>query len=367
MKILFIGDYSNLHTTLARELRKMGHTAHVMSDKCGYMDLESDIFIERSPGLRGSFKYLFDLFGLLPKLKDYDVVQLINTNFLKLRPQKIKYFYDRISEQNRSMFLTLAGNDYYYVKACYDARLFRFSEFRIGKEFAPGHLAKPEHTYGWMSHANKLWAEYLLQKINGAMAVLPEYLMPVKEMLGDKVVFTNLPIDFSQLPQSPVHFDGGKVNLVVPMRSGVEEMKGTRILYNIAKEIKDLLPDKVNLDVIKDVSFNEFLRRISKSDIILDQLYAYSPAMTALYGMALWKVVATGAQPEYYESIGYTESKPLFSLSPFDKDIKERLTNLIDNPDEIIRLGELSKEIALKNNDSKLVAERFLKHWESHI
>lgn len=367
MKILFIGDYSNLHTTLARELRKMGHQADVLSDGCGYMNLSTDFYLKRQPGIKGSFKYLFDIFNLLPKIKDYDVVQLINSNFLSLKPQKIKYFFDIIKKQNRSTFLTLAGNDYFYVKACYDAKLFRYSEFKIGNNFTAGHLAKPSHMYGWMSYANKHWAEYLLSNIDGAMAVLPEYEMPVRDILGEKVCFTNLPVDFSELPSNPVNFKDDKVNLLIGMRSKVEDFKGTKILYKIAKELEEEMSGKVSVDLVKDVSLKEFLDRMSQSDIVLDQLYSYSPAMTALYGMALSKVVATGAQPEYYEAIGNPEDKPLFSLSPLDTDVKERLKLLIDNKEEILKRGSQSFKIVKDNNDSKLVAQRFLNHWQSRI
>ncbi|MCH5235401.1 MAG: hypothetical protein J1E16_08890 [Muribaculaceae bacterium] len=365
MKILFIGDYSNLHTTLARELRRMGHQADVLSDRCGHMNLSTDFYLKRTPGIIGGFKYLFELFNLLPLLRNYDVVQLINTNFLSLKPQKYKYFYDILKKQNGSIFLTLAGNDYYFCKACYDAKLFRFSEFKIGEEFAPGHLAKPEHLYGWISNANKNWADYLLENINGAMAVLPEYEMPVKGILGEKVKFTNLPVDFSELPSNPVHFSDDKVNIFVGMRSGYEDMKGSKILYKIAKELEDEMPEKVKTDLVKDLPFNEFLNRLAKTDIVLDQLYSYSPAMTALYAMGLGKVVGTGAQPEYYEYIGNSTEQPLLSLSPFDKDIKERLVNLIENKNEILKRGEQGRNIALKHNDSRLVAQRFLDHWQN--
>ena len=244
MKILFVGDYSNLHTTLARELRRMGHQADVLSDRCGHMNLDTDFYLKRTSGIIGGFKYLYDLFNLLPLLKGYDVVQLINTNFLRLKPQKYKYFYDILKKQNGSIFLTLAGNDYYFCKACYDAKLFRFSEFKLGKDFTPGHIANPGYLYGWISNANKNWADYLLENINGAMAVLPEYDMAAKPILKDRVTFTNLPVDITELPKAS-NFVEGKIKIFVAMRSGVEHWKGTKLLYKLAQEIEKEMPDKV--------------------------------------------------------------------------------------------------------------------------
>lgn len=361
MKILFIGDYSNLHTTLARELNRMGHQAHVLSDRCGHMNLQSDFFLKREKGILGGFKYLYDIFSLLPKLKDYDVVQLINTNFLSLRPQKIKYFFDILKKQNGSVFLTLAGNDYYFCKACNDAKMFRFSEFKIGNSPTPAHAANPHHLYNWLSHSNKLWAEYLFANINGAISVAPEYDMAARDLLGDRLLFSNLPVDFSELP-SPVSFQGDKVNILLGMRSGFEDSKGTKTLYKIAKEIESQMPEMVNINLAKDLPLKDFLDLMSKSDIVLDQLYSYSPGMTAIYAMALGKAVATGAQPEYYQYIGNPIEKPLIPLSPFDTDIQQRLISLIHNRNEIISRGEQGKRLAHSLNAAPIVAAKYLSH-----
>lgn len=364
MKILFIGDYSNLHTTLARQLRRMGHQADVLSDGCEHMNLHSDFYIKRNPGFIGSFRYLYDLFNILPDLKGYDAVQLINTNFLKLRPQKIKYFYDRIKEQNGGMFLTLAGNDYYYAKACYEGKLFRFSEFKVGKDFTPGHNEKPEHLYGWISNKNRILAEYLYEDVKGAMSVLPEYDMVGRPILGDRLKFTNLPIDLSEIPPAFEKKDN-KIRILVGIRSGAQIFKGTLKLRDIAMEIEKEMSGKVEAVVVKDLPLRDYLNIMAEADIVLDQLYAYSPAMNALYAMALGKVAATGAQPEYYEYIGNPKDKPLFSLSPLDADIKLRLKDLVEQPSLIKEKGQQSKEIVKANNDSRIVAERFLKHWEN--
>lgn len=363
MRILFIGDYSNLHATLASELRRRGHHVDVMSDGCGYMNVPTDFFIERRKGFFGGFRYLYDLFNLLPRLKDYDVVQLINSNFLSLRPGKIKYFFERIKDQNRSVFLTLAGNDYYFSKACNDAKIFRFSEFKIGDKPTEFHTVNPERLYGWISNDNKKWSEYLYEKIDGAVSVLPEYDMAAKDILGNRLTFSNLPIDLSNLNPNPIDFDK-PIKLFIGMRGGMEVQKGTRILHTIAKDIERELPEKVEVECVRNLSLKEYLLRMNSSNIVLDQLYSYSPGMNALYAMALGKVAGTGAQPEYYEYLGNPPEKPVFCLSPLDTDIKERLVNLVNNPDEIARIGQESRKLVETHNDVKIVAERFLNHWK---
>ena len=84
MKILLIGEYSNVHTTLAKGLRALGHQVCVMSDGDSWKNYPRDIDVARQPGKIGGVKLLTKVYSLLPKLKGYDIVQLINPMFLEL-------------------------------------------------------------------------------------------------------------------------------------------------------------------------------------------------------------------------------------------------------------------------------------------
>ena len=364
MRILFIGDYSNLHATLAEELRKRGNEVTVMSDGCGYLGSHTDLYISREKGLLGGIKYLYNLFNLLPSLKDYDVVQFINPNFLSLRPGKIKYFFDRLKAQNGKMFLTLAGDDYYFCKACLDGKVFRYSEFKIGDEFTEFHKSNPNRLYGWTSYANRHWNEYFYEKIDGAMSVLPEYDMVAKQIIGEKTTFTNLPVDLSILPIPVYNFDS-PLSIFFGIRPGMEIQKGIKKLLNIAKEIESEKPELIKIETVSGVSLREFIERMKNSHIVLDQLYAYSPATTALYAMGMGKVACTGAQPEYYEYLGNPDTRPVFSLSPFDTDIKERLMALLTDQEKIKKLGQQSRTLVETHNDVKKVTDKFIKAWDA--
>lgn len=363
MKILFAGDYSNLHGCLAGELSRRGHEVTVISDRGKYLESRTDIPLIRKPGILGGFSYLYRLLSILPELKGYDVVQLINTNFFDLRPGKIKYFYDRLRDQNGSTFLTLASDDYYFVKACADAKIFRFSEFKTGKEFTEFGKTKPERYYGWLSQANRKLADHIYENINGAMAVLPEYDMAARPVIGEKTVFTNLPVDLSYLPYSPLEIED-RLKLFIGIRGGMEIQKGTKNLLAIARELEREMPGKVTVDDVRNLPLKEYLERMKGSHMVLDQFYAYSPATNALQAMALGKVAASGAQPEFYEYLGKDYGYPVFSLSPLEPDTKERLAAIIENPDPLTEMSRNGRKLVEENNDVKIVADRFLAHWE---
>ena len=88
MKILLIGEYSNVHHSLATGLRALGHSVTVVSDGDGWKNYPRDIDISRtSTHPWHTLSYLLRLHRLWPKLKGYDVVQLINPVFLELKAE----------------------------------------------------------------------------------------------------------------------------------------------------------------------------------------------------------------------------------------------------------------------------------------
>ena len=106
MRILFVGDASNLHNTLACALRRMGHEVTVVSDGSRWMDTNRDINLTRGPGLSGAVRYVCDVMRTLPRMRGYDVVHLVNPIFLSLRPGKVRLVFDYLRKHNRSVFLS---------------------------------------------------------------------------------------------------------------------------------------------------------------------------------------------------------------------------------------------------------------------
>ena len=366
MKILFIGDYSNLHSTLARELRRRGNTVTVLSDRCGCMDIDSDIYLQRGNYPGAGVTYLYRLFSLLPRLSGYDVVQLINPHFFSLRPGKLRYFLRELRRANGSVFLSLAGDDHFFVRACLDRDTFRYSEFRIG--YMPTEFSKmcPQHEHGYMLPSVQHYTEALYAAIDGAMSVLPEYDMAARPILGDKLAYTGLPIDLDELTATPLP-DTDKVRILVGMRSQYVTSKGTDHLLRIAREAAEKKPGLIEVENVVDLPWTQYLDKIRSSHIVLDQLYSYSPAMNALDTMALGRVSGSGAQPEYYDMIGEKELRPIISLSPYEQDIAGTLYALAADRRRLEQMAADGRKLVERHNDTRLVTDRYERHWAKHL
>lgn len=361
MRILFFGDYSNLHACLASELRRRGHEVCVVSDGGRYLQTESDILLDRKAGMFNSMKYLYRVSSIVSELKGFDIVQLINPNFLSLRPGKIKYFYDMLRKQNGAVFLTLAANDYYFCRECLEGNVFRFSEFRTGDE-----LTEFEKTTSkgknWLSVDNRRLTEHIYADIDGAMSILPEYDMASRPVLGDRLMFTNIPVDLGYLPYKPMTVPE-KVRLFIGVRKEMKMQKGTGILLDLATKVSKRHPDKCEVECVSNLPLMEYINRMSGAHIVLDQLYSYSPATNALQAMALGKVAASGAQPEYFEYIGYKGESPVIELSPF-VDVERTIEQYVESPSILPAMAESGRRIVEQNNDLRIVADRFIDHWK---
>ena len=104
MKILLIGEYSNVHWTLAKALRIIGHRVDVLSHSNLWLDTSANLCPNQSSIRWGILKNTFNLLKALPQLKGYDVVQLVNPYFLELKPELLQYVFQYLKKNNKKIF-----------------------------------------------------------------------------------------------------------------------------------------------------------------------------------------------------------------------------------------------------------------------
>lgn len=361
-----MGDYSGFHAVLARELRRRGHDVAVASAGSLCMDTERDIDLRRRPGMLGAFSYLGRLFRLWPSLAGYDVVQLINPIFLHLRPGKVRYFFNQLRAQNAHVCLSLAGTDPVFVKGCIEDDLFRYSEFRIGERKTPYAASTPGLEYRWMNGQMGDHCRYIYEQCEAALSGLYEYHVAAEPYLGGKLAYAGIPVDLEAVREVPWHVEGdGKINLLVGIKSELEEQKGLDRLLAAAREVERRHPGKCRVTVARDLPLTEYLERLASANVVLDQLYSYTPATNALQAMAMGKVAVSGAEPEYYDFIGESQLRPVVNAIPDDEKLTATLEALVLDPEALRSRAAQGREFVRRHNSAAVVAERFLKRWEA--
>lgn len=369
MKILFAGDASNMHNTLARALREMGHEATVASDGSRWMNTGRDINLERHPGLIGSLRYLWDIKRALPAMTGYDIVEIASPIFLRLKPHRVAKVFDYLRANNRRVVLSALATDMVYYDACHDGHTFRYSDYMLGDQpssyvGSSEYLAQQQDN--WKEPFMRQHSDHILAGIDGAVACLYEYYAAYKPLLGDKVVYAGLPIDTEALQFRPLTEAPDKVRLFIGIQRDRHVVKGTDKLLAAMKRVHDRYPGITELEVVENLPYDEYTRRMRDSHVILDQLYSYTPATNALIAMAQGLVAVSGAEPEYYDLIGEKANKPIVNVSPLvEGDIDRKLSWLVEHRDELPQMARASRAFVEKHNDANVVAQRYLDFWKT--
>ncbi|MGN1255912.1 MAG: glycosyltransferase family 1 protein, partial [Bacteroidaceae bacterium] len=174
MKILLLGEYSNVHATLADGLRLLGHKVTVMSNGDFWKDYPRDVDLSRREGKWGGIALMARLVLLLPQMVGYDVVQLINPMFVELKAERIFPLYRFLRRHNRRVVLGAMGMDYYWVHECCTRRPLRYSDFNMGDELRSNADALKER-HDWIGTAKERLNKFIAEDCDAIVAGLYEY------------------------------------------------------------------------------------------------------------------------------------------------------------------------------------------------
>ena len=206
MNILLIGEYSNVHWTLAEGLRALGHQVTVVSDGDRWKGYPRDINLQRHHldddsrfrRLGGSIRYFYDLARIWPTLKGFDVVQLINPVFLDLKAERLWPFYRYLRSHNGKVFLGAFGIDYFWVKVGMDCKTFRYSDFNIGNELR-SYPFLDTMVHEWLQGAKGELNLRIAEDCDGIITGLYEYEMCYRPFYPEKTRFIPFPINISSV------------------------------------------------------------------------------------------------------------------------------------------------------------------------
>lgn len=126
-------------------------------------------------------------------------------------------------------------------------------------------------------------------------------------------------------------------------------------------------PDKAEFVLFENRPYAEFVQALKHAHVVLDQIYSYTPATTALMAMAYGLNTVSGAEPDYYNFIGEHSNRPIIN-APLTLDaITEQLESIALNPRAIASRGIASRQFVVKHNNKETVARRFLDFWMSKL
>lgn len=137
------------------------------------------------------------------------------------------------------------------------------------------------------------------------------------------------------------------------------DVKGTERIINAINDLKKegyeidfLFCDKVPSSQLREI--------YDKTDLLVEQLNYGVYGLTALEAMSMEKPVIGYVRPEIRKY--FKNEVPIIDANP--NNIKEVLEKIIDNRDDLSKIGERSRQFVIKHHDSKKVAALLIESYK---
>lgn len=365
MRILLVGEYSNVHWTLAQGMRKLGHEVTVLSDGDTWKNYERDISLVRdNTSHLSGIKYLFKAYRILSSLKGFDVVQIINPVFLRLKPKRIWPLYQMLRRNNGKVFMGAFGMDKYWVMAGMDCKTFRYSDFNFGTELRDNETNRQEISE-WLNGPKGVLNDKIARDCDGIISGLYEYDASYRPYFADKLKFIPFPLDLDKYQARVRKAENNIIKFFIGIQKQRSVYKGTDIMLRALQRIAKDYPEACEVKIVESLPFPEYVKALDDSHVILDQLYSYTPAMNALQAMAQGLVVVGGGEEENYEILGERGLRPIVNVQPTEESVYNQLAELVRHPERIELLSRQGIEYVQRYHNNKTVAQQYIDFYNS--
>ncbi len=380
MKILLLGEYSRLHNSLKEGLVQFGHEVTIIGcgDKFKQFPVDYSIYAKTCNENKIAnfvFKSIRKVIGfdfekiekairfylLLPKLKSYHHVQLINSDALETYPILSRFLYKKLFHKIKNRSLLICGDetpivDYWFRKELkYSVLTPYFEDNSLEKEFQfPLKYRKNNYrkTFNWLAkNCQKLITSDL------------DYEIPMQKM-GFQTTFIQNPINVDYINFQPLAIDD-KIIIFLGINRLSYTKKGIIYFEKALDIIQEKYRDKIEIIVTENLPYNEYISKYNKAHILLDQVFAYDQGYNALEAMANGKVVFTGAETEFLNQYHLQEDEVCINALPDENQIAAKISFLIEHPEKIMKISKNARNFVEKEHDYKTIAAKYLTCWEA--
>lgn len=378
MKILLVGEFSRLHNSLKEGLLALGHEVILVNNGDGFKNFPADISIRAAffKSKLGNiprqiwFKiFKFDLallehgirFWLISnKLKNFDVVQLINETPIQTNSKLELFLLKSIFKQNNKVVLMCCGIDYTTVSHMLRQKD-RYSVMNSYFENIPAAKKQYDFFFDFLTKSHQKIHQFLYQNISGVIASDLDYVAPLIENEKYLGMVAN-PINIDKIGNVETTISG-KISIFLGINSGNSYTKGVLFFEKALAIIQEKYSDLVEIKITTDIPYSDYQKHFEKANIILDQVYGFDQGFNALEAMSKGKVVFTGAETEFLKHYNLKEDEVAINALAEVDYLVEKLSNLIENPSEINRIGKNAVQFIIKEHHYVTQAQKYVTLW----
>ncbi|THD30450.1 glycosyltransferase [uncultured Flavobacterium sp.] len=379
MRILLVGEFSRLHNSLKEGLTALGHEAHIVGTGDDFKKYPVDFPISSTLVASNSllrfcnritrklfrldleaYERTYRFRKLLPILKGYDVVQLINSNAIETYPKLALRLYEKLFAQNSKKFLLICGDETPIV----DVLLKNNLKYSVLTPYFNDPAANKYYNYtlNYTNNQQRKLFDFVQTNCDGLLVSDLDYKIPM-EQTGFDFTFIPNPINTDKLEFIPMEIPS-KIVIFHGVNKYSAVKKGSSVFLEALSKIELKYGNKVEIRIVNSLPYDEYQKHIRSAHIILDQIYAFDQGYNALEAMALGKVVFTGAETEFQEYYQLTDSVAINAL-PDVESIVQQLSFLIENPEELTLIGKRARQFIEKEHHFVKIAEIYTESWNT--
>lgn len=378
MRILLVGEFSRLHNSLKEGLAILGHEVVLINNGDGFKNFPSNysnraVWCESKLGnIPRQIIYRIIKFDIskiergirfyfhLNKLKNFDVVQLINEVPIQTIQKFEFYLLKKIFNQNKKVFLLCSGVDYMTLNHMLQKKE-RYSI--MNPYFEEIEEAKQQYNFmfDYLTKTHQKIHRFLYENSSGVIASDLDYVNPLKENPKFLGMIPN-PINLTKIKTNEIK-NVEKITIFLGINSGNSFKKGVHFFKKALKIIEEKYKDKVNIQITTNIPYNRYIKIYNDCHILLDQVYGYDQGYNALEAMAKGKVVFTGADKEFLAYYNLKEDEVAINALPDVDYLVEKLSFLIENPSKLIEIGQNASQFVKKEHDYIKIAEKYMEKW----
>lgn len=378
MRILLLGEYSRLHNSLKEGLIELGHEVTIVGcgDKFKQFPVDFSIYaqtcnknkianfvfkaVRKISGLDlEKIEKAIRFYNLLPKLENYQHVQLINSDALETYPFLSRFLYKKVFQKIASRSLLICGDETPVIDFLFQKKmkysilspLFEDKSNTKHYNFPLKYRQKNyRKTFSWLNeNCQKLITSDL------------DYQIPMKKMGFSTTLIPN-PINVDKIVYEPLIVDD-KIIIFLGINRLSHIKKGIVFFEKAMAIIQQKYKNKVEIIITENIPYSDYISIYNNAHILLDQVYAFDQGYNALEAMAKGKVVFTGAESDFLQQYQLNEDEVCINAQPDVNKIVKKLSYLIENPNKIYSISKNARQFIEQNHSYKTIAKTYLDCW----
>lgn len=355
MKVLLLGDFSSYHRYLKEGLLELGHDVKLFANGDGWKKIggaDGTLYTVNHKGWKKYYGLYMEPYQIAKQFSGYDVVQLVSTGVYS--PIINANLINRIASKNKCLSLSAVGVSYALHQAYCQGKFDYFTH-----DNNPNAIKR----YAADTLRGRAYIRSDQGVVDRADIIIPglyEYAVGYAEnsKLHEVIPF---PVNVRS-----IEYRENRVRDKIVFFHGLnqEVAKGTSLIRAALERLQETYPDDVEVVMDGHMPFDEYVKVMQRTNVVIDQCRSYGYGINACIAMAQGKVVLSGNRKETLDAMNL-KSTPMLHIQPDVEQIYGQLVWLVENRQKIGEIGYQSRQYVETVHNHVKVAQQYVDAWQS--